>query len=114
MTEAAYAQPSGPAVLQQAFTVWQVLLEAITIDSDEAMQTVLLAGELWSHYLLLLGVQVGPYTEFVKTVQAAPSDDETQQALRALLQRVRFRVFNTQTNQFVDEKDFTNKYFGGG
>ncbi len=111
IVEANYPQPAFAPVLQLAFTVWEVLLPLVTVDSPEAAQTVLIAGEAWNKYLLVVRATVNDLGTFIKSLQAAGSDEQRQQATQAFLQTVRFRVYDTERQQFVDEKDFIDKNF---
>jgi len=111
VVEADYAQPSGDAVLRQAFGVWDVLFHSLTMDSPEVTQTVLLVGERWTKYVLYLGVRVEAAANYLKSVQAAGSDEQKQAAFQTFLEAIQFSVFDAERQEFVDQKDFRNKNF---
>lgn len=108
---AAYAQPSGNVVLQQAFDVWAVLYRAL---AQEDPRTIIRAGEAWGKYVIILSTRLGDLNSFMSQSQAAPSDQERQHLLEEFLKTgVGLRVFDVEQQQFVDEKDFVNKNFSG-
>jgi len=111
IVEADYAQASQEAVLRQAFAVWDVLFHSLSIDSPEALQTVLLVGEKWTKYMLYLSVRVEDAANYLKSLQAAGSDEQKQKALQTFLQAIQFGVFDAERQEFVDQKDFMNKNF---
>ncbi len=111
IVEADYAQASGEAVLRQAFGVWDVLFHSLAMDSPDVAATVLVAGERWTKYLLYLGIRGEDAANYLKSLQAATSDEQKQEALQTLLRAVQFKVFDTEQREFVDQKDFMNKNF---
>jgi hypothetical protein len=111
IVEADYAQPGEQAVLRQAFGVWDVLFHSLTIDSPEVMQTRLVVGERWTKYVIYLNIRVEDAANYLKSMQAAGSDEQKQETLQTLLEAIRFRVFDEEKQEYVDEKDFANKNF---
>ena len=111
IVEADYAQPSGEVVLRQAFGVWDVLFHSLTIDSPEVAAMVLMVGERWTKYVMYLGVRVEDAASYLKSVQAAGSDEQKQEVLQTFLRAIQFSVFDVERQEFVDLKDFTNKNF---
>lgn len=111
IVEADYAQASGEAVLRQAFGVWDVLFNSLTMDSPDVAATLLVAGERWTKYLLYLAIRAEEAANHLKSLQAASSDEQKQEALQTLLRAIRFSVFDTERQEYVDQKDFTNKNF---
>jgi hypothetical protein len=97
--------------MQLAFSVWEVLIQNAAADTPEAAQTLLVAGEAWTRFLLLVGVTVNDLAAFTKSYQAAGSDEQRGQITQAFLQSIRFRVWDTQRQAYVDEKDFVDKNF---
>ena len=111
IVEADYAQPSGDAVLRQAFGVWDVLFHSLTMDSPDAAATVLVAGERWTKYMLYLAIRAEDAANYLKSLQAAASDEQKQAALQTLLRAIQFKVFDIEQQKFVDQKDFMDKNF---
>ena len=111
IVEADYAQPSGEVVLRQASGVWDVLFHSLTIDSPDVAAMVLMVGERWTKYVMYLGVRVEDAASYLKSVQAAGSDEQKQEALQTFLRAIQFSVFDVERQEFVDQKDFTNKNF---
>ncbi|MGQ0571080.1 MAG: hypothetical protein ACT4P5_16385 [Armatimonadota bacterium] len=111
VTEASYPQPSGNAVFAQAFAIWSVLAEAVAADSDEALKTMLVAGQMWTKYIIYLALPAGPFKTFQTAAAASPDDEGRMEALKRLQPHLRSAILDTETGQYVDEKDFVNKNF---
>lgn len=111
ITEAKYAQPSSEALLRQGFTIWAVMYDVLNKEDPRA---VLVGGQVWTKYALLLAVSIGDTTIFVRAYQAAKSDAERNRAVETFLKAASFSVYDLQKQQFVDQKDFINKNFVGG
>jgi hypothetical protein len=110
-TAANYPRPDFGPVAQQALTIWAVMFNVVGQDPP---QTVLIGDQVWSKYSLLFAVQLGSVRTFADSFRAAGNDQgRQQQALQALFQAARFRVYDNERRQFVDEKDFVNKNFTG-
>lgn len=111
VTEASYPQPSGNAVFAQAFAIWSVLADAVAADSDEALKTMLVAGQMWTKYIIYLALPAGPFKTFQKAAAVSPDDEGRMEALKQLEPHLRSAILDTETGQYVDEKDFVNKHF---
>jgi hypothetical protein len=106
--EAWYPQPSTSAVFGQAFVAWSVMADVL---SGAEESTFLVAGQMWSKYILYVGVPLGPFRVFQQAAAASPDDEGRSEALRHLEPHLRFAVVDTETGQQVDQKDFVNKSF---
>jgi len=103
-----YSQPNGSRILNMAFAVWAILHR---IGAQEPPKTMLMNGQVWTKYVLLLGSPVGAYDQLVTSLRAAGSDADKKKAVDAFMETVRFRVYDVERRQFVDQKDFVNKNF---
>ncbi len=103
-----YSQPDGGRILNMAFSVWAILHR---IGGKEACETTLVNGQVWTKYLLLLGAPLGAYDKLLGSLRTAGSDADKKKAVDAFLDTVRFRVYDMEKRQFVDQKDFVNKNF---
>ncbi len=111
IVEADFSEISSEAILRLAFGIWDVLFHNMAMDAPDAGATLLLAGEQWTKYTLYLAINVEEAANYLKSVQAAGSDEQKQKALQTLLQAIRFSVFDSERQEFVDQKDFMNKNF---
>ena len=81
------------------------------MDSPDVAATVLVAGERWTKYLLYLGIRAEDAANYLKSLQAAASDEQKQEALQTLLRAIQIKVFDSEQQKFVDQKDFMDKNF---
>jgi len=110
VTDATYLQPSGEEVFKQAFTIWEVMHSVL---SGEDASSWLRAGEVWQKYLLIFSAQLGSYATLRQQYAAAATDEERERALDAFAETIRVIVYDLETRQAVDDKDFINKNFTG-
>jgi hypothetical protein len=110
VTEAWYPQPNGAAVFGQALTVWTVLSDVLG-GGEETLKTMLVAGQMWTHYVISLGAPAGAFRTFLQAASTSPDDEGRAEAFRQFEPHLRIAVLDTQTGQYVDQKDFINKHF---
>ncbi|MGQ0571085.1 MAG: hypothetical protein ACT4P5_16410 [Armatimonadota bacterium] len=105
---AEYTQPSARAVYDQAHKIWWAM---ITVLAQEPPGAVMCACQSWNKYVIQVLVEVGHYSAFLKSYQAARTDAERTSAFDQLDTGVSARVFDLERRQFVDVKDFVNKNY---
>jgi hypothetical protein len=110
-TAANYAKPDYGPVGQQALMIWAAMYNVV---SQDPPQTVLIGDQVWTKYSFLHAVQIGSLKVFVDNYRGATTDAAKTEALQTLFRAANFRVYDNERRQFVDEKDFVNKNFGGG
>lgn len=107
-TAANYAQPNDRDVSRQALVTWGVMYDILV---NEPPATIISGAQYWTKYGLVLQTHMGDLTTLVKAIGAARTDPEKDTAFQAFAATVRFRVYDAEKKQFVDEKDFMNKNF---
>jgi hypothetical protein len=105
---ATYAQPTFDKVEVLALEVWGTMYDVL---SKEPPMSILSGSQVWTKYGLVLQTRVGDITTVVSAWQAAKSDEEKKRAYQTFLESVRWRVYDYEKEQFVDQKDFVNKNF---
>jgi hypothetical protein len=106
--EATYAQPSFDKVEVLALTIWNAMYGVV---SKEPPASILSGSQVWTKYGIVLQTRVNDITTAVNAWQAAKSDDERKRAYETFLDSIRFRIYDYERQQFVDQKDFINKNF---
>ncbi len=107
-TAAAYAQPNDKGVSRQALVTWGVMYDILV---NEPPVTILSGAQYWTKYALVLQTRMGDLTTLVKAVSGTRTEPEKEKAFEAFAATMRFRVYDVERRQFVDEKDFMNKNF---
>ncbi len=103
-----YSQPNGGRMLNMAFSVWAILHR---IGAKEPPQTMLVNGQVWTKYVLILGAPLGGYDRLLTSLRTAGSDADKKKVVNAFLETISFRVYDMEKRQLVDQKDFINKNF---
>jgi hypothetical protein len=109
--QARYARPTHRAVIDQAIAMWAVMLDSMDFTVPGAPDTQFVAGQLWQHFVLILEVPAAVYAVFRPAYNAAATAEARDAALEALMAKSQFAVFDINHDEYVDEKNFTDKYF---
>jgi hypothetical protein len=109
--QARYARPTHRAVIDQAVAMWAVMLDSLDFAIPGAADTQFVAGQLWQHFILILEVPAAVYGVFRPAYNAATTAEARDAALEALMAQSHFAVFDMNHNEYVNEKNFTDKYF---
>jgi hypothetical protein len=108
-TAANYARPSNEAASRQAMTSIGAMYDVL---SSEGASTIFSAGQTWTKYNIITQARRGDVTTLLNALRNAGSDDEKRAAFAAFHSNVRFRVYDLEKQQWVDQQDFVNKNFG--
>ena len=105
---ATYAQPTFEKVETLALTIWEAMYSVV---AKEAPATILSGAQVWTKYGVVMQTRVSEITTVVNAWNAAKSDEEKKRAYETFLDSIRWRVYDYEKGQFVDQKDFINKNF---
>ncbi|MGQ0551273.1 MAG: hypothetical protein ACT4PY_16560, partial [Armatimonadota bacterium] len=103
-----YAQPNSEVMGVLAGTIWAGQYSVL---AGEPPATILSGGQMWTKYEFIYQTRLGNFATLVARLQAAGTDEDRQRAINVFVQTVRFRIYDLERRQFVDEKDFVNKTY---
>jgi hypothetical protein len=106
-----YAQPTSNRIGQQAVNIWLSMHSALP---QEPSASILSGGQVWTKYGLILQTRIGDLTTLLAHLRTADTQSARDQAFTVFNRSVRFRVYDFERRQFVDEKDFVGKNFRDG
>jgi hypothetical protein len=108
VVDADYTQPSSNAVLNLGSKVHATTYQVFPLETQE---TSLAAAQVWQRYLIVLWARAADITTLIRANQAATSDAQRDQAWNAFVGTLRLGVYDLETGQQVDVKDFMNRNF---
>jgi hypothetical protein len=106
--DADYVQPGWGPIINLASKVHATIYQTFPLETQE---TRLGAAQVWQRYVIVVWARAADITAFLQAHKAATTDAQRGQLWEAFVETLRFGVFDTQTGQQVDVKDFTNKNF---
>jgi len=105
---ATYAQPTFDKVQTLALAIWDAMYGVV---AKEPPASILSGAQAWTKYGLVLQTRVSDITTAVNALNTAKSDEDKKRAYETFLDSIRWRVYDYEKGQFVDQKDFVNKNF---